>query len=85
MLDNSGIGHRKRAQKESPGDASDGLEFDPNSSKCRVNETVHDGNEDDEGKGVDVLHDVVGDSVQLHGSSCTNVSFLSAADAKAVE
>lgn len=66
FLDAGRVGHCEGAEEEAPGDARDGLELDADLAQGRVEELVADGDEDDDGDGVDVLHNVVWDAVQLH-------------------
>ena len=66
MLDDGGVDHCCCGEEEAECDAGDGFEWDANLAKARVDDAVHDGDEDDDCQGVDVLHDVVGDAVKLH-------------------
>lgn len=59
--------HRERAEEEADTHSLDGGETDAELAEGRVNDVVHDGDHDDDGDGVQVLDDVVGDPVQLHG------------------
>ena len=68
VLDDGGVRHGEGGEEEAPSDARDGFELDADASKEWVDEPVHDGDEDDDGERVDILHDVVGDAVQLHGA-----------------
>ena len=66
MLDDSRIGHCQGSENESPSDASDGLEFDAHAAQSGIDEPVANRDEDDDGQGIDVLHDVVRYPVQFH-------------------
>ena len=66
MLDDGSVGHGEGGEEETHGDAGDGFEFDADAAEAWVDEAVADGDEDDDGEGIDVLHDVVGDAVQFH-------------------
>lgn len=67
MLDDGGADHGEGGEHEAKGHALDGSEADVGFAEGRVQEVVHDGDEDDEGDGVEVGDDVVGDAVALHG------------------
>ena len=64
-----GGGDHGGACAEEPGrDALDRREFEAHSAEARVDEAVHDGDEDDQGEGVEVVDDVVGDAAETHCS-----------------
>jgi len=63
VLDDGSIGHGDCGKEEAPGDTSDGFEEDSDLAEKRIEAHVKDGNKDDDGDGVDVLHDIVGDAV----------------------
>jgi hypothetical protein len=65
-LNASGISHSCRCKHKAEEDTSDGAEVDSKSAESGVDEQVHDGDEDDQSDGVDVLQEIVGDTVQLH-------------------
>lgn len=69
LLDNGSVGHGTRSKEETEGDSGDGSHLDTDSSQVGVDELLHDGDEDDDGNGVNVLHDIVGDTVGLHLAS----------------
>lgn len=66
MLGYGCVGHCQGGEDEAKGYTGDGPEGDADFAKGRVDEAVDDGDEDYDGEGVDVLHDVVGDAVELH-------------------
>lgn len=74
MLGNGRIGHRKGRKYEAHSDPGNGSERDADFSKGRVDQAIYDWDEDDEYQGVDVLHDIVGYAMQLHGASWTDFS-----------
>lgn len=53
MLDDCGVGHGEGGEEEADGDARDGAEGDVEAAQERVEELVHDGDEDDDCEGVD--------------------------------
>ena len=59
--------HGEGAEEEAPGDAFQRREADAEPFETGVEEDVGDGDEDDEGDGVDVVDEVVGGPVQFHG------------------
>lgn len=67
VLDDGGADHGERGEDEAEGNALDGRELDVGFAERRVEEVVDDGDEDDEGDGVQVGDEVVGDAVALHG------------------
>lgn len=69
MLNDSSESHRKRGQGEANGDTSDGIHGKAHIPKEWVDELVHDGDEDDDDDGINILHLVVGHTVQLHLAS----------------
>lgn len=73
MLGYGCVGHCQGGEDEAKGYAGDGAEWDANFAEKRVDETVEDGDEDYDGEGVDILHDVVGDTVELH---CAGLFFI---------
>lgn len=66
MLEDSGVSHRERDNDESEGDTSDGSELDVCPTHGGVDNTVKYGNQDNNRDRVEVLHEVVGDSVAVH-------------------
>ncbi|ANB15293.1 hypothetical protein AWJ20_2920 [Sugiyamaella lignohabitans] len=72
VLDNSRVGHRERSKDESPEDSSDGLTLDTNLSQSGVYNSLHDRDEDHNGNGINVLHDIVGESMKFHLISLGN-------------
>lgn len=76
MLGYGCVGHCQGGEYEAEGYASDGPEGDADFAEGRVDEAVDDGDEDYDGEGVDVLHDVVGDAVEFHCAGYKQVLFL---------
>lgn len=66
VLDDGSVGHGKRGNDETDGDTGDGWEWDVKFLHDRVDDAVEDGDEDENGNGVEVLHEIVGDAVPLH-------------------
>jgi len=59
-LEDASVKHGERGDEEAEGDAGDGLECEVEFRADEgVDETVHDGDHDDDGDGVDVWEDVV--------------------------
>ena len=69
MLDDCSVCHCERSENEAHGDASDGSEGDANLSEERIDQTITDRYENNNRERIDVLHDVVGNAVELHNSS----------------
>lgn len=67
VLDDCCGDHGKGGEHEAEGHALDGCELDVLLAEEGVEEVVDDGYEDDEGDGVEVGDDVVGDAVEGHG------------------
>lgn len=67
VLDDGGAYHGQGGEHEAEGHALDGGEADAGLAESRVQESIDDGDEDDEGDGVEVGDDVVGDAVERHG------------------
>lgn len=65
-LDDGGPDHGRRAGVEAPGDLLDRGEADAALAEEGVDEAIADGDEDDEGEGVQVGEDVVGEAVEFH-------------------
>ena len=75
LLKNGGIQHGESGDKETGVDTLDGSEVDSELPKTGVDEVVENGDEDDDGDGVQVLDQVVGGSVQGHtGGNGTQVT-----------
>ena len=70
VLDDGGVHHCKGRYEEADGDACDGLEEDAAAAEEGVDDAVEDGEGDDDGDGVEVLHQVVGDTVARHLTGC---------------
>lgn len=66
MLHDGGVHHRQRRHDEAKRNSADGLEGDVQLAQDRVHAVFQDGDEDDNGDGVKVLHQVVGNTVALH-------------------
>jgi len=65
-LDDGGPDHSRRAGVEAPRDFLDRGEVDAASAEEGVDDAIADGDKDDEGEGIQVGEDVVGDAVELH-------------------
>lgn len=65
-LRNCGSNHRTRSDQEAGCYALEGRELDADPAEEGVEYPVHDGDEDDQGKGVEVVDDVVGDAAEVH-------------------
>lgn len=75
LLENCGIQHGKARDKETGIDTLDRGEIDSHPPESRVDDPIEDGDQDDDGDGVQVLDQVVGRSVQGHaGSDGTQVT-----------
>lgn len=72
VLDNGGVDHGKRGNPETGSDTVDRREVDPVLAEEREEELVHDRQEDDDGNGVEVLHQIVGDAVTSHLTGLSN-------------
>lgn len=72
MLDDGGVSHCDTGEEEAKCDASDGSHGDAELAEKGVDVAVHDGDEDDDRERVDVLHDVVGDAMELHLAGLRN-------------
>jgi hypothetical protein len=66
VLGDGSLDHCCRVEEETKGDARDGFEGNADLAEAGADDLVHDGDEDDDCEGVDVLHDVVGDAVEFH-------------------
>ena len=69
LLKNGGIQHGKASDEETGVDTLDGGEVDSHPPESGVDDPIEEGNEDDDGDGVQVLNQVVGGSVQGHAGS----------------
>lgn len=70
VLDNGCVGHGQGSDPEAESDTVDGREVDLELAHQRVDEAVQDGDEDDDGDGIEVLHEIVGNTVSLHLAGC---------------
>lgn len=70
VLDNGGVGHGQGSDPEAKSDTVDGREVDLELAHQRVDEAVQNGDEDDDGDGIEVLHKIVGNTVSLHLAGC---------------
>lgn len=68
VLDDGCPGHGEGAEEEAEGDADDGLEFPAHPTETRVDNLVENRDEDDQDDRIDVVDNVVGDSVEEHSS-----------------
>ena len=66
VLDEGGVEHGEGGDPEAEDDSVDGREGDLSFAEVGVDETVDDGDEEDDGKGVEVLDQIVGDAVAGH-------------------
>lgn len=69
MLNNCSVCHCERSEDESHGNASDRSEGNANLSEERIEQTITNRYEDNNRERIDVLHDVVGNAVELHNTS----------------
>lgn len=67
VLHHSGGDHGHGGETETEGHTLQRGEVDADLSKARVDDSVQDGDHDDDGDGVEVLNQIVGRAVQLHG------------------
>lgn len=67
VLRDGGADHAAPSEEETGRDALEWGELDAHAAEARVDEFVHDRDEDDEGEGVEVVDDVVGDAAETHG------------------
>jgi len=75
LLKDGGIQHGESGDEETGVDTLDGGEVDSELPETGVDEVVENGDEDDDGDGVQVLDQIVGGSVQGHtGSDGTQVT-----------
>ncbi|CAG9978285.1 unnamed protein product [Clonostachys byssicola] len=68
VLHDGGGDHGEGGDDETSGHTLDGGGGDADPAEAGVEEVVEDGDHDDDGDGVEVLDDVVGDAVELHGA-----------------
>lgn len=66
VLNNSSVDHSKRSNPETSGDTVDGREVDLVLAEEREEELVHERQENDNGDGIEVLHQIVGNAVASH-------------------
>lgn len=66
MLDDGSVGEAQSSEPEANGNTHNGLELDASLSEDGVNDLVEDGSEDQDGDGIEVLHEVVGHAMALH-------------------
>lgn len=69
VLHDSGGNHGQGSEHETESHTLDGSEGNADLAQQRVQNVINDGNHDDDGDGVQVLNDVVGDTVTLKSSS----------------
>jgi len=67
VLDDCGGNHGEGSHGESDGHALDGGEADAGLAEGGVEEIVDNGDEDDEGDGVEIGDDIVGNTAEFHG------------------
>lgn len=68
VLDDCCPGHGEGAEEKAEGDADDGLELPAHATETGVDDLIENRDEDDQDDGINVVDDVVGDSVEEHGS-----------------
>jgi len=68
VLHHTGGNHGRSREKEAQGHALDWGEVEADLLEPGVKEAVEDRNQDDDGDGVEVLDNIVGNAVQLHGA-----------------
>lgn len=66
VLDDGGVHHGEGGDDEAQGDTGDGAEGDLQTAHDRVDDRLEQGDEDDDGDRVKVLHQIVGDAVAVH-------------------
>ena len=66
VLHDSGVHHSKRGDDEAKGDTGDRAEGDLQTAHQGVDAGFENGNENDDGDGVEVLHQIVGNAVAIH-------------------
>jgi hypothetical protein len=71
-LDHARRNHSEGAERETGGDLLDGGEFDTRFSQTRVDEEVHDGDQDDDEDRVQLGYDIVGCFSEFHGIGLRN-------------
>jgi hypothetical protein len=65
-LNDCTICHCQCADKEAEGDTGNGKHFDSNLAETGVDESVHNGNQDDQGKRVDIREEIIGKPIRSH-------------------
>ena len=68
VLHDAGSNHREGSEEETDGHALDGGKVDANLAETGVDQAIENGDHDDNGDGVKVLDNIVGHTVELHGS-----------------
>ena len=66
VLDDGSPDHGEGGHHESEGDLLDGSEVDAPLSQLRVDDKIHDGDEDDEGDGIKLGYDLRRDALMSH-------------------
>jgi hypothetical protein len=66
VLDDAGVNHGQRCDPESSYDAVDGREVNPVLAERGHEPLVDNGQEDDDGDGIEILHQIVGNTVEAH-------------------
>ena len=66
VLKDRGVDHGGGGDEEADRDACDWAELDASFEHGRVHDAVEDGHDDDDGYGVEVLHQIVRDAVSVH-------------------
>lgn len=62
MLYDGSVSKAQPSEEEADGYTRDGLEFDVHLAQERVDQLIQDWNEDDDGDGIEVLHQIIGHS-----------------------
>ena len=68
------ICHGECTEEEAPRNASNRSERNTNLTETRVEKAIEDRDQKNDGKSANVLHDVVGNSMELHGASWYHVN-----------
>ena len=66
MLHNGCVCHGECTKDEAPCNTSNRSERYPNLAQAGIEEAVEYGNEKDDSKRVNILHNVIGDAMELH-------------------
>jgi hypothetical protein len=67
VLEHSGDDHGDASDTKTGRDSLDGCEVESRSAETGVDDSIKDGDEDDQGERVEVIDNIVGDTAELHG------------------